>query len=136
MLVISSWWSAAKRTWFRWSHFFRPRKGWATQLKQFKAGKTAWPMPYREGAPQVVPWPVDWVPHRPAVGTDTPEEQERGFVFLECTCIDSGRHAKVGEATSCLRCGVPLHPVAANMVTSIDPPYCRRCSWVVFFTIR
>lgn len=53
----------------------------------------------------------------------------RGFVFLDCVCIDTGKEAPVGVGVLCCRCGVPLHPEAANMMGGFDPPYCSRCRW-------
>lgn len=120
----------------KWIAFFRPKKGWAQRLRAFRAGQTVWPVPYSDQVPKLVPWPIDWIPHRPLNETDSEEDKARGFVFLPCVCVDTGREAKIGDAVLCLRCGVPLHPIAANMVSSVDPPYCRRCSWPVFFAGR
>ncbi len=171
----------------KWRAFFFPVPGWRKRLLQFKAGCTSWDVPGRPEASKVIPWPVDWVPHRITtqeeedraiqvrakraafaaltppppedesslevlthIDTATREEERRhyaaqkagvekaeqdealalrGFEFLPCVCIDSGKEAPVGVGVLCVRCGVPLHPEAANMISGFDPPYCSRCRW-------
>lgn len=172
---------------FKWRAFFFPVDGWRKRLLQFKAGCTSWEVPGRPESSKVIPWPVEWVPHRITTQDEEdraiqvramrtafaalpapPDEQEtemealsradtltkaeerrvymeekekveaaeaaatlelRGFEFLPCTCVDTGKEAPVGVGVLCVRCGIPLHPEAAAMVSGFDPPYCSRCRW-------
>ena len=136
----------------KWLAFFNPVPGWRKRLLSFKGGQTAWEVPGHPECSKVVPWPVQWIPHRTltqeerdsaiqfrarAVEDPAFEEQavaaealvSRGFVFLPCTCVDSGKEAPVGEGVCCVRCGVAIHPEYANMLSGFDPPYCARCRW-------
>jgi len=174
----------------KWFAFFRPVFGWRQRFLQFKSGSTTWDVPGHPNAPKVVPFPVQWIPHRITGAEDEAkaldlrlslteqqdileqrhraladveassanavevgafealvknqqelvdklkartETQEglvsRGFEFLASTCVDSGKDAPVGVGVLCLRCGLPLHPEAANMMGGFDPPFCKRCSW-------
>jgi hypothetical protein len=121
---------------YRWLAFFRPVKGWKMRYLQFKAGKNVWEVPDRPTVPKVVPFPVEWVPYRLSTAADPPEVQARGFEFLDVKCAETGQDAAKGTAVSCLRCGIPLHPTAAHMVSGFDPPYCKRCHWPILLTGR
>ena len=111
----------------KWLAFFNPVKGWRSRYVLFRSGKTSWEVPGLPECNKVIPWPVQWIPHRMltqverddaiqlrarAVEDPTFEEQAvaaealvtRGFVFLPCTCVDSGKEAPVGEGVCCL-CG-------------------------------
>lgn len=114
---------------WKWRCFFRPVKGWKARFLQYKAGNTVWSVPNRPDAPKVVPWPVEWMPYRQHGLTES--DALRGFAFEHGVCVDTGLTAKPGDAVCCLRCGVPLHPSVAGMITSIDPPKCRRCAPIV-----
>ena len=116
----------------RWIAFFRPIPGWKKRILEFKAGRTVWEVPNRPDVPKLVPFPLEWVPHRLELTDDDDEgSHARGWVMLSVTCIDSGEEAGPGVAVSCLRCGVPLHPRQANMIGGFDPPYCARCKWPI-----
>ena len=139
----------------KWLAFFNPVKGWKTRRLQFKGGNTTWEVPGHPECSKVVPWPVQWIPHRqltaaevaaPAALQARVDEDpanpdlvrdlaaakglaERGFAFVDCTCVDSGKAAGIGIGVLCVRCGVPLHPDSANMISGFDPPHCDRCHW-------
>ena len=116
----------------KWIAFFRPIPGWAQRLRLHKAGQTAWDIPGKPDKPKVVPFPVEWIPHRlELTEEDDASTQARGFAFLPAVCVDSGKEAEIGVGVLCCRCGVELHPAAANMIGGFDPPYCRRCKWVI-----
>jgi hypothetical protein len=116
----------------KWFAFFLPLPGWLTRLREAKAGRNAWPVPGKPDKPMVVPFPIEWVPHRlELTGEDNDAAHARGFVFHAATCTDSEEEAAVGVAVSCCRCAVSLHPKAAHMIGGFDPPYCRRCRWVI-----
>lgn len=128
-------WSRLKHTLNVWKAFFSPIQGWKARLRLFRRGTKTWAVPYDDKAPHVMPWPVQWFPHRKLIETDEDKDKERGFVFLDSVCVDSGVPIEKGVATSCVRCGVHLHPEKANMSGGFDPPICRRCYWVIFFTV-
>lgn len=116
----------------KWIAFFRPRLGWAEMLREFKAGKNVWNIPGKPDKPQVVPFPIEWMPHRlELTEADDAAAQTRGFVFLPGVCVDSGKEVEIGVAVSCCRCAVTLHPGMAGMIAGFDPPYCSRCKWVI-----
>ena len=127
-------WLRLKLEWIKWKAFFFPRPGWKERLLLAKRGQNTWPVPYKKDAPKVIPWPVDWIPHRPATEADDDAAKARGFVFLDVICVDSGRESPPGVGALCARCGVPLHPSCANMLGGFDPPVCKRCYWIVFTT--
>jgi hypothetical protein len=116
----------------KWFAFFRPVSGWKERLINFKSGQTTWEIAGNPELPKLIPFPLEWVPHRLEL-TDEDDEaaHARGFVFLPGTCVDSGKECEPGVVVSCLRCSVPLHPTAANMFGGFDPPYCHRCKWVL-----
>jgi hypothetical protein len=116
----------------KWKAFLLPRTGWKKRLLLAKSGQTVWEVPYKKDAPKVIPWPVEWIPHRQVNETDDEAAQTRGFVFLDVVCIDSGKAAPVGVGALCARCGVPLHPEAAHMLGGFSPPSCKRCYWFTF----
>ena len=118
--------------WLKWSAFFRPVGGWKVRLLEARAGRNTWEVPGKPHCSKVVPFPVQWLPHRLALtDEDTEADHTRGFVFLAGTCVDSGKYAKIGEAVNCCRCGVLLHPTSAHMFAGFDPPYCSRCKWPI-----
>ena len=117
----------------RWKAFLFPVAGWKQRLREYKAGKTVWEVPGRPTAPKLVPWPIQWIPHRLAESSDLELDQARGFIFLPSVCWESRKATVVGEGVLCCRCGIPLHPDYAHMLTGFDPPYCKRCAWPVFF---
>ena len=95
-----------------------------------------WEVPGLPDKPKVVPFPVQWIPHtfdETQFDDGQPEgpDHERGFKFLAVTCAETGKEAAKGIGVCCLRCGIPLHPVAATMHGSFDPPVCWRCSWIL-----
>lgn len=126
-----SFWQRLSNTAAKWKAFFFPVKGWKERFKLYQRGTKTWSVPYDANAPKVLPWPVEWFPHRRVIETDAPEDKERGFVFLDTTCVDSGMSAPLGVAACCVRCGVHLHPEAAHMLGGFDPPICSRCYWVI-----
>lgn len=121
--------SEKARNFFRkWYAFFRPVDGWKERYRAYRAGVNTWPVPGKLDKPYVVPFPVEWIPARlELTEQDGPEAHARGFVLLDTTCVDTGNEAPAGVGVCCLRCGVHLHPIAANMYSTFDPPYCRRC---------
>ena len=116
----------------KWIAFLRPLPGWKKRILEFRAKKNVWDVPGKPDKPKLVPFPLEWLPHRLEL-TDEDDEAShaRGFVMLSGTCVDTGQECEPGVVVSCLRCGVPLHPTAANMVGGFDPPYCRRCEWPI-----
>lgn len=118
----------------RWKAFFLPKLGWKERLLDFKKGRQSWPNPYNTAMP-ILMWPVEWLPHRPVIETDTEQDKERGFVFLDTVCAETNKPAEKGVATCCVRCGIHLHPDAANMFSGFDPPQCNRCYWVIKLTV-
>lgn len=125
-----------KRLFRKIGSFFNPVPGWKIRFREFQAGRRVWDVPGRPQCPKVIPFPIEWFPHRLSQDEDTEEEKARGFVFLDSLCIDTGKEIKPGVATLCLRCGVPLHPDAAHMMGGFDPPYCRRCRWPLLIEMR
>jgi hypothetical protein len=118
--------------WSKWLAFFRPVAGWAQRLREAKAGRNVWEVPGKPEKSKLVPFPIEWMPHRLELTEEDDEAAHiRGFVFLPGTCVDTGKEAAVGDVVSCCRCGVPLHPLASHMIGGMDPPYCRRCRWVI-----
>jgi hypothetical protein len=116
----------------RWLAFFRPVRGWWERYTAFRRGATVWEIPGKPDKPKAVPFPLEWLPHRLALTAEDSEAAHlRGFAFEEVTCVDSGQKCGGGVAVSCLRCSVPLHPDAAHMFGGFDPPYCKRCKWVI-----
>lgn len=122
--------SMIRRFFRKWAAFFRPVEGWKKRFLLFRGGVHTWEVPGLPEKSKVVPFPVQWIPHRMEL-TDEDDEAShtRGFVFLDVTCSDSGKDAPAGVGVLCLRCGLPLHPTAAHMVSDFNPPYCRRCKW-------
>jgi len=117
--------------WYKWSKFFSPVPGWKKRYKSARAGANVFESPGGPECSKVTPWPAEWVPYT-VEGDDIPETQ--GFKFLDGTCTECGKLQPIGKIVSCLRCGVPLcEGDEANMVSSIDPPCCSRCSWIVRF---
>jgi hypothetical protein len=49
---------------YKWWHFFFPVKGWKPRYLAFTRGQKSWPVPGRPDAPHVMPFPVEWIPHR------------------------------------------------------------------------
>lgn len=122
----------------KWWAFFFPVDGWKGRYRAFCAGQKTWPVPGHPEAPKVVPFPVEWIPHRlygPGEELDPPDgSPRRGFEFLdEVVCVDTGETVGKGVSVSCLRCGVHLHPSAAGMVGGFDPPKCKRCAPIIKF---
>lgn len=118
--------------WMKWIAFFWPVPGWKRRLQEAKAGRNVWDVPGKPEKSKVVPWPVEWMPHRLELTEEDDETAHtRGFVFLPGVCVDTGLEAKVGEVVSCCRCRVALHPRAAHMIAGFDPPHCKRCRWVI-----
>ena len=116
----------------KWLAFFRPVLGWRERLLDYLRGQKAWPIPGKPDKPRVVPFPLEWIPHRSELTEEDDEAAHaRGFVFLPITCVDSEQESLPGVAVSCCRCGVGLHPNAAHMIGGFDPPYCKRCKWVI-----
>lgn len=116
----------------RWWCFFFPVRGWKSRYLSFTRGRKSWPVPRRPDVPHVIPFPVEWIPHRilkenEEVNTENPV----GFQFLEDVCIDTGKKLPIGVGVLCCRCGIPLHPEAASMFSGFDPPICRRCRFIV-----
>ena len=112
----------------KWRAFFRPVSGWRKRYIEYRGGRIVWPGPTQP----LVPWPLEWFPHR-LTNLDTDRDKHNGFAFETVTCTDSGLTAGPGDAVSCLRCGVPLHQSATGAVSSVDPPKCRRCTWLLRF---
>jgi hypothetical protein len=111
----------------------KPLEGWEEKYKEQKSGKTVWDVPYDSTANKVVPWPVDWIPHRQLTEEDSDADKAKGFVFVESTCAVTGKELPVGVGVACLRCGKHLHPSAANMAGGFDPPYCDGCKVFVMW---
>ncbi len=118
-----------KQFFSKWIAFFCPVTGWKKRYLAFKGGQTTWEVPGHPKASKVVPFPVEWIPHRTAGEFDDEATRKRGFEFLPAVCVDSGKEAPIGKGVRCLRCGIPLHESAAHMVSGFDPPYCKRCHW-------
>lgn len=118
----------------KWWAFLRPMPGWKERLLAYRGGQTIWEVPGKPECNKVVPWPLEWVPHRvyDASETLTDVDAVRGFEMTEVTCVDTGKTAKVGDSTCCARCGVPLHP-DANRTNGFKPPACRRCATIISF---
>jgi len=122
--------------WLKWISFFRPVPGWAKRYRELRGGRNIWPVPGKEGKPKLVPFPIEWFPHRLELTAEDDEEAHaRGFVFLPAVCAESGEEAAVGVVVSCCRCGIPLHPREADMVSDFDPPQCKRCRWIIKFFV-
>jgi hypothetical protein len=120
-------------TWLRkWRAFFFPPSEWKERLIAVRRGQTVWEVPGKPECNKVIPWPLDWVPHRLYNGRDdlTDEESARGFALLEASCVDTGQTAAVGQAVHCVRCTVPLHPHACR-TSGFQPPACRRCAFLI-----
>jgi len=102
-----------------------PLPGWEERYKGFKAGRTVWPSP-TPGTPDLIPWPAEWlcITTEGLVGE---ESLARGFDFIPIVCQRTEKETPEGEGVRCLRCGVNLHPSAANLVSSFSPPYCDLC---------
>ena len=116
----------------KWWAFLCPVPGWKERFLAAKAGKTIWQVPGKPEKPRLVPFPVEWMPHRCALtAEDDQASHARGFVFLPGVCVETGKELAVGVALSCCRCGVTLSPEAAHMYQGFDPPYCSRCRWVI-----
>lgn len=124
------------RRWMhKWWAFLRPVPGWKERLLAFRSGQTAWEVPGRPECNKVIPWPVEWIPHRMyAPDEQVSEEQaKRGFALGEAVCVDTGKVGRIGEVACCARCGVTLHP-DANRTSGFKPPACRRCATLIAFT--
>jgi hypothetical protein len=121
----------------RWWAFFSPEKGWRDRYLAFRSGKNVWEVPGKPECPKVVPFPVQWIPHRLEL---LPEDDEaahvRGFVFTQPVCSATGKTVPLGRGVNCLRCGVALHEARAHMVTSFSPPYCSRCRWPILLVSK
>jgi hypothetical protein len=90
----------------------------------FKAGQNIWPV--GNTGKKTIPFPLEWLVVR-LDNLDTEKWQKIGFAFEGGWCIDTGKEFAAGEGLRCVRCGITLHESAANVVTSQDPPKCRRC---------
>lgn len=110
----------------KWLHWLFPVKGWKERFREYSAGRTVWEVPGHPEADKVCPFPVEWIPH--SMETSHP----RGFDFLEATCVDTFAPLPIGVGVLCARCGVPLHPKAAHMMSAHAVPKCKRCR--IFFT--
>ena len=126
--------------WFkRWLRrclaFFRPLEGWKERLSLFQGGTATWDVPGNPAANKVIPWPLQWVPHKLHSAENPPTDDAalaRGFDFVHPTvCVDSGRSLALGVGVRCVRCAVDLHPALAGQRTGSDPPSCRRCRILV-----
>ena len=118
--------------WQKWIAFFSPMPGWKARYTKFLGGGTTWSVPGKPDKPQLIPFPLPWMPHRLKLTEEDDEAAHtRGFVFLPGVCADTGQRGEIGVIVSCLRCAVPLHPSAAHMYGGFDPPYCNRCKWVI-----
>jgi len=127
---ISRWFSC-------WRSFFSPVPGWKQRYLAFKGGKTTWAVPDRPESPQVIPFPVQWIPHRLSVIEDPEDVRLRGFAFLkEVISAESGTMLTRDDAVACLRCGIHLSAKEAHMIGGFDPPYCKRCHWPLLITGR
>lgn len=116
--------------WFCW---FRPIEGWLPRLKEFNAGRTVWPHPVT-GEPKIVPWPKEWlVISTSADDLKTENGKKNGFEFMSCFCSESMKSVPAGAGVRCVRCGVPLHPNHASMLTDASPPSCSRCRPLIRF---
>lgn len=117
---------------WKWWRFVRPVPGWFDRYRLAKSGTTVWSVPDAPPeTPKLVPWPLEWFPHRRLLPSDTDEgDIQRQFVFTEPFCVDSGLVVPKGLGVLCCRCGVPLHQdyaYPALGAPSFDAPYCRRC---------
>ena len=123
-------------TWFKkWMAFFSPIDGWKDRLLSFLAGKTAWDVPGKPECNQVIPWPVQWIPHVLHTGEVADDEaRKRGFEFIPVVCTDSKKEAPPGLGVCCARCGVHLHQSAAAQRGNFTPPSCKRCRLIVSYT--
>ena len=121
-----------KNLFLKWRAFFSPVPDWWERYRAFRSGTNQWEVPGKPDRPKVVPFPVQWIPHRLVLSeADSEAAWARGFEFEEAICADTGKPCGVGLVVACLRCGVPLHPEAAHMFGGFDPPYCKRCKWVI-----
>lgn len=109
-----------------WKAFLRPVPGWHARYQEYLGGKNTWEVPGRPDVPKVVPFPVQWIPHR--LDNLGPDDQARGFAFEPVVCSSSGKSAPVGTGVCCVRCGVPLHETEARMRNGFDAPKCWRCA--------
>lgn len=128
------------RVFFRkWLAFLRPRSGWLAQYRQALAGRNVWEVPNRPECPKLIPWPLDWIPHRLTTAEDPIDDFSRGWVDKEEVCVDTGKI--VSSATMgcrCCRCGVPLHPTVAYPLfggPGYNAPFCSRC-WYWTLPVR
>lgn len=117
--------------WQKWLAFFRPVPDWRKRYRQFLSGQRTWEIPGKPEKSKCVPYPLQWIPHTFDESQFDEADAERGFKFLDAVCCDTGRASPIGVGVLCLRCGVPLHPEAANMYAGFDPPYCKRCHFVI-----
>lgn len=143
----------------KWLAFFFPVKGWRERVLLYKRGCQAWEVPGHPLANKVLPWPVEWIPHRfptldeeesarclrmkldslpPGVQRGHLEKQvlelehfviKQGFAVTGCTCSETGEAVALGEGVLCVRCGVPLNQNASLMTSAFSPPRCSRCRW-------
>jgi hypothetical protein len=120
-------------SWFsKWHAFFFPVVNWKFRYGLFRGGKKIWKVPENPSKPVLMPFPLQWVPHSLNEEDFTTKAQHKsGFALIEVRCTDTGVRVAAGEGVSCLRCGVPLHPLAANAFSPMDPPVCKRCSWII-----
>ncbi len=107
----------------------KPQEGWEAMYKAQKGGQAVWEVPGHPEADKVVPWPIEWIPHREL----TEEDKKRGFIFLDTVCTVTGQEAKMGVGVCCVRCGAHLHHSAANMAGGFDPPHCDKCKIFVMW---
>jgi hypothetical protein len=123
-------WDRIKITAQKWGAFFRPVPGWKKRYREASGGRQVWSVPGRDDVNKMIPWPLEWIPHRLAEDEED-AAWEKGFEFLEATCIETGENLPIGVGVCCLRCGVPLHPLQARMTSGFSPPRCSRCHILV-----
>lgn len=110
---------------YKWFRFFFPVRGWRKRYRAFSRGRNVWEVPGKPDKPKLIPFPLEWLPHR--LDNLEGDDERKGFALVPAVCVDTGLEVQPGDGVLCLRCGVPLHPSVANIVTTQDPPYCRRC---------
>ena len=116
------------KLWYLW---FAPLPNWKQRVVEYRAGRRVWDLPWNPNAPKAVPFPVEWIPHRPAHLADGREVLNKGVVLLDAKCEITGKTAEVGVGVCCCRCGIDLHPDAAHMINPMSIPVCWRCSLVM-----
>lgn len=116
----------------KWIAFFFPVPGWKKRFRLYRAGSKMWEAP-KPGFPPVGPFPVEWIPHSLEDSLFSEAERGMGFHMTDSVCTDTGVLLPKGIGVRCCRCGVDLHPDAADMIGDHDIPKCRRCAWVLPF---